>query len=184
MSAKQYPFIDVAVHERVRLPFARGEAVVLFAKDMSRVLWSNGRGAAVFGEENIYDFLDAGPDRSDVAFRQLSATARQVQAPGDRRSFVMRIGSGFRSVPVTATLEAITIRPGDEAILFSAPVATGRQSQGETAAAMLAGEEIVRKPPEETPQPDQRRASVPTSGRVPKSGGAPGALGPQPQPNA
>lgn len=139
MSAKQYPFIDVAVHERVRLPFAQGEAVVLFAKDMSRVLWSNGRGAALFGEENIYDFLDAGPDRSDVSFRQLSATARQVQAPGDRRSFVMRIGSGFRSVPVTATVEAVTIRPGDEAILFHAPVAGSHQSQEETAAAMLAG---------------------------------------------
>lgn len=139
MSAKQYPFIDVAVHERVRLPFARGEAVVLFSKDMSRVLWSNGRGAALFGEENIYDFLDAGPDRGDVAFRQLSATARQVQMPADRRSFVMRIGSGFRSVPVTATVEAVTIRPGDEAILFSAPVTAGRQSQEEAAAAMLTG---------------------------------------------
>ena len=33
MSAHQYPFIDVAVHERVRLPFARGEAVVLFSTD-------------------------------------------------------------------------------------------------------------------------------------------------------
>ncbi|MCR6501101.1 PAS domain S-box protein [Shinella sp. CPCC 101442] len=139
MSAKQYPFIDVAVHERVRLPFARGEAVVLFSKDMSRVLWSNGRGAALFGEENIYDFLDAGPDRGDITFRQLSATARQVQLPGDRRSLVMRIGSGFRSMPVTATVEAITIRPGDEAILFHTPVAGGRQSQEETAVAMLAG---------------------------------------------
>ncbi|MBO9629655.1 MAG: PAS domain-containing sensor histidine kinase, partial [Shinella sp.] len=139
MSAKQYPFIDVAVHERVRLPFARGEAVVLFSKDMSRVLWSNGRGAALFGEENIYDFLDAGPDRGDVAFRQLSATAQQLRLPGDRRSFVMRIGSGFRSVPVTATVEAVTIRPGDETILFSAPVAAGRQSQEEAAAAMLTG---------------------------------------------
>ncbi|WP_421594335.1 ATP-binding protein [Shinella sp. M27] len=139
MSAKQYPFIDVAVHERVRLPFARGEAVVLFSKDMSRVLWSNGRGATLFGEENIYDFLDAGPDRGDVAFRQLSATVQQVRLPGDRRSFVMRIGSGFRSVPVNATVEAVTIRPGDDAILFSAPVAAGRQSQEEAAAAMLTG---------------------------------------------
>ncbi|WP_432346890.1 ATP-binding protein [Shinella yambaruensis] len=139
MSAKQYPFIDVAVHERVRLPFARGEAVVLFSRDMARVLWSNGRGAALFGHDNIYDFLDAGPDRADVAFRQLAATARQVQAPGDRRSFLMRVGSGFRSVPVTAAVEDVTIRPGDEAILFSAPVGAGRQSPQEAAAAMLTG---------------------------------------------
>lgn len=139
MSAKQYPFIDVAVHERVRLPFARGEAVVLFSRDMARVLWSNGRGASLFGHDNIYDFLDAGPDRADVAFRQLAATAQQVQKPGDRRSFVMRVGSGFRSVPVNATVEGVTIRPGDEAILFSGPVAAGRQSQADAAAAMLAG---------------------------------------------
>lgn len=139
MSAKQYPFIDVAVHERVRLPFARGEAVVLFSRDMARVLWSNGRGAALFGHDNIYDFLDAGPDRADVAFRQLAATAHQVQAPGDRRSFLMRVGSGFRSVPVTAAVEDVTIRSGDEAILFSAPVGAGRQSPQEAAAAMLTG---------------------------------------------
>ncbi|MCQ4634079.1 PAS domain S-box protein [Shinella sp. CPCC 100929] len=139
MSAKQYPFIDVAVHERVRLPFARGEAVVLFSKDMARVLWSNGRGAALFGHDNIYDFLDAGPDRADVAFRQLSATAQQVQAPGERRSFIMRIGSGFRSVPVSAAVEGVTIRLGDEAILFSTPVSAGRQSQQDAAAAMLTG---------------------------------------------
>ena len=139
MSAKQYPFIDVAVHERVRLPFARGEAVVLFSRDMARVLWSNGRGAALFGHDNIYDFLDAGADRADVAFRQLAATARQVQAPGERRTFLMRIGSGFRSVPVTAAVESVTIRPGDDAILFSAPVGAGRQSPQEAAAAMLTG---------------------------------------------
>ncbi|MEW9616580.1 ATP-binding protein [Shinella sp. S4-D37] len=139
MSAKQYPFIDVAVHERVRLPFARGEAVVLFSRDMARVLWSNGRGAALFGHDNIYDFLDAGADRADVAFRQLASTARQVQAPGDRRTFLMRIGSGFRSVPVTAAVEGVTIRPGDDAILFSAPVGDGRQSPQEAAAAMLTG---------------------------------------------
>ena len=139
MSAKQYPFIDVAVHERVRQPFARGEAVVLFSKDMARVLWSNGRGAALFGHDNIYDFLDAGPDPTDVAFRQLAATARQARAPGEHRSFLMRIGSGFRSVPATATVETVVIRPGDEAILFSVPVGTGRQSPQEAAKAMLAG---------------------------------------------
>ena len=137
MSAKQYPFIDVAVHERVRLPFARGEAVVLFSRDMARVLWSNGRGAALFGEENIYDFLDAGPDRTDVAFRQLAATAGQVRTPGERRAFVMRIGNGFRSVPVNAAVEAVTLRPGEDAILFSAPVADGGAE--EAATAMLAG---------------------------------------------
>ncbi|WLS04358.1 ATP-binding protein [Shinella oryzae] len=139
MSAKQYPFIDVAVHERVRLPFARGEAVVLFSQDLDRVLWSNGRGATLFGHDNVYDLLDAGPDRADVAFRQLVATGRQVRTPGERRTLLMRIGSGFRSATVTATVEGITLRPGENAILFSAPVSDTRQSAAEAAAAMIAG---------------------------------------------
>lgn len=139
MSAKQYPFIDVAVHERVRLPFARGEAVVLFSQDLDRVLWSNGRGATLFGHDNVYDLLDAGPERTDVAFRQLIATGRQVRTPGERRTLLMRIGSGFRSATVTATVEGITLRPGENAILFSAPVSDTRQSAGEAAAAMIAG---------------------------------------------
>ncbi|UPA24987.1 ATP-binding protein [Shinella oryzae] len=139
MSAKQYPFIDVAVHERVRLPFARGEAVVLFSQDLDRVLWSNGRGATLFGHDNVYDLLDAGPDRTDVAFRQLVATGRQVRTPGERRTLLMRIGSGFRSANVTATVEGITLRPGENAILFSAPVSDTGQSAAEAAAAMIAG---------------------------------------------
>jgi len=139
MSAKQYPFIDVAVHERVRLPFARGEAVVLFSQDLERVLWSNGRGATLFGHDNVYDLLDAGPDRTDVAFRQLLAAGRQVRTPGERRTLLMRIGSGFRSATVTATVEGITLRPGENAILFSAPVSDNRQSAAEAAAAMIAG---------------------------------------------
>jgi PAS domain S-box-containing protein len=139
MSAKQYPFIDVAVHERVRLPFARGEAVVLFSQDLDRVLWSNGRGATLFGHDNVYDLLDAGPERTDVAFRQLIATGRQVRTPGERRTLLMRIGSGFRSATVTATVEGITLRPGENAILFSAPVSDTRQSAAEAAAAMIAG---------------------------------------------
>ncbi|WP_144186440.1 ATP-dependent zinc metalloprotease FtsH [Elioraea rosea] len=54
---------------------------------------------------------------------------------------------------------------------------------GDEIRGLLAGEPIVRKPADETPAPDLRRSSVPTTGRIPKSGGAPGGLGPAPQPN-
>ena len=60
MSAHQYPFIDVAVHERVRLPFARGEAVVLFSIDMRQLLWSNGREDAALSLETLWHQLIAG----------------------------------------------------------------------------------------------------------------------------
>ncbi len=55
---------------------------------------------------------------------------------------------------------------------------------GEEIKALLAGEPIVRKQEQDQPQADQRRSSVPTSGRLAKAGSAPaGGFGPQPQPN-
>ncbi|WP_291299049.1 ATP-dependent zinc metalloprotease FtsH [Elioraea sp.] len=54
---------------------------------------------------------------------------------------------------------------------------------GDDIRGLLAGEPVVRKPADDTPAQDLRRSSVPTSGRVPKSGGAPGGLDPAPQPN-
>ncbi len=77
MSAVQYPFIDIAVHERVRDRFAAGEAIVLFSPDMKNPLWANGRGADLFGFGFIYDFLDQGPNHVDIAFRQIEAAARR-----------------------------------------------------------------------------------------------------------
>ena len=135
MAAKQYPFIDVAVHERVRLPFARGDAVILFSLELDRVLWASGRGAALFGHRSIYDFLDARLSPADLALRQVKAAARQVGGPGDVRKLVMRVGSGFRSRAVTAEVERIILVPGEEAVLFSAPVADG----GDLAAELLSG---------------------------------------------
>ncbi len=55
---------------------------------------------------------------------------------------------------------------------------------GDEIRGLLAGQPIVRKPAEETPAPDLRRASVPSAGRIPKSSGAAGGFGPAPQPNA
>ncbi len=144
MPVKSYPFIDIAVHERVRDHFARGDAAILFAPDLSRVLWSNGEGAALFGLGSIYDFLDGGPGTASVAFRQLQSTARQLREAGDTRSFLMRMSAGFRSVTVTAALALIDVRAGERAILFTAPrLAPTRAGQtvpvAEMAARMISG---------------------------------------------
>ena len=138
MSAHQYPFIDVAVHERVRLPFARGEAVVLFSTDMRDVLWANGRGAALFGHASIYDFLDA-PTPGDVVFRQLAAAARQIPHRGLARNLLLRIGPNFRGLPMTVHVERITLAPREDAILFSTPVAAKDEPAVERAASLLKG---------------------------------------------
>ncbi|MUZ73659.1 PAS domain S-box protein [Agrobacterium vitis] len=122
MPAIQYPFIDIAVHSAVRAKFARGDALALFSPDLERVLWANGAGAGFFGTASVYDFLDQGPPRQDVTFRQIAAMARQLKTTGEARRLVVRAGSGFRLVPVEAQLERLEIRPGEVVILFSMPV--------------------------------------------------------------
>lgn len=139
MSTHQYPFIDVAVHERVRLPFARGEAVVLFSLDMRQVLWSNGRGAALFGHGSIYDFLDAPVPEGDVVFRQLQTAARQLAQTGLSRTLLLRIGTGYRGLPVSAHVERITLAPAQDALLFSTPAAGKHEPLADRAASLLSG---------------------------------------------
>ncbi|NTF06513.1 PAS domain S-box protein [Agrobacterium rubi] len=139
MPAVQYPFIDIAVHERVREHFGRGEAMALFSMDLQNTLWANGRGAALFGTPMIYDFLERGPKPQDVTFRQLAATAARLTQTGDSKSFTIRIHSGFKSVSIIATAEIIEAEAGQQAILFSAPIDQMTPSLEERARRMIEG---------------------------------------------
>jgi PAS domain S-box-containing protein len=138
MSAIQYPFIDIAVHENVRDHFVAGEAVVLFSPDMQSPLWANGAGARLFGFQSIYDFLDQGPNPLDVAFRQIGAAARQLASTGDVRHVTIRVASGFQRVAVQATCELIDIQ-GKATVLFTAGVESGRLTERARAARMIEG---------------------------------------------
>ncbi|MDQ0419738.1 PAS domain S-box-containing protein [Peteryoungia aggregata LMG 23059] len=117
----QYPFIDVAVHDLIRPRLARGEALALFAPGLDRALWCNGAGAQFFGSASIYDFLEDGPVRSDITFRQIETVARQLTTVGESRSLMLRVTSGFQKLPVTATLECIAVRKGEPVILLAVP---------------------------------------------------------------
>ncbi|CUX20887.1 MULTISPECIES: ATP-binding protein [Agrobacterium] len=139
MPAVQYPFIDIAVHERVREGFGRGEAMALFSLDLQNVLWANGRGASLFGTPMVYDFLEQGPKRQDVTFRQLAATAARLSKAGDGLPFTIRITSGFRSLAVTARAEIIEAEPGHPAILFSALTDQAAPDVAECARRMIEG---------------------------------------------
>lgn len=138
MSDVQYPFIDVAVHERVSEAFAAGMAVVLFSPDLRSVSWANGRGAALFGFGSIYDFLDQGLDRGELMFRQVEPVARSLQSIGDRRTFTVRIASGFLRVAVQARCEMIRVQ-NKPCILLSVPVDNQRLSLKECAARLIEG---------------------------------------------
>ncbi|MQW89177.1 PAS domain S-box protein [Sinorhizobium saheli] len=139
MPVRQYPFIDIAVHARVREHFARGDASVLFSKDLARVLWANDQGAKLFGVASVYDFIDSALAPDDLSLRQLRAAAAQLGQVGDRRQLLIRIASGFRRLPLNAAVEMIRIRPGEEAVLFTAPRNGKTLSTEERAEAMIAG---------------------------------------------
>ncbi|PST23545.1 PAS domain-containing sensor histidine kinase [Rhizobium sp. JAB6] len=139
MPAIQYPFIDIAVHPRVRERFARGEAMVMFSTGMDRVLWANAAGANLFGYNIIYDFIEQGPKSGDISFRQIEATARGLGAVGDQRTFLIRMASGFQRAVVNAAVELIRIQAGEEAVLFSSPVSAKPLAVAECAKRMIDG---------------------------------------------
>lgn len=139
MPARQYPFIDIAVHARVREHFARGDASVLFSKDLARALWANDQGAKLFGMASVYDLIDTTPDVNDLSFRQLRAAAAQLANVGDRRQLLIRLSAGFRRLPLDATVELIRIGPSEDAVLFTAPHNGKALSTEERAAAMITG---------------------------------------------
>ncbi|TAX70611.1 PAS domain S-box protein [Rhizobium leguminosarum] len=139
MPAVQYPFIDIAVHARVRERFSRGEAMVLFSADLARLLWANGAGAELFGHSAVYDLLDQGVDRADITFRQLETAARQLTDIGDSRSLMIRVAKGFQRAQVQAAAELIRLSQGEKAILFSVPISAKPLAAGASAAQMLQG---------------------------------------------
>ena len=166
-----YPFIDVAVHDSIRPRFARGEALVVFSPALDRVLWANGAGARFFGNASIYDFLEEGPSRSDVTFRQIEAAARQLGAVGDSRTLVLRVASGFQRVPVHAVAEMVEIRAGEPVVLLSVPPLGKPGSLTERAADMLTGFD----------DPDTHMAVLDGAGAVVVASERFGALGITPQ---
>ncbi|MDM9626454.1 PAS domain-containing sensor histidine kinase [Rhizobium sp. S152] len=139
MPAVQYPFIDIAVHPRVRERFSRGEGMVLFSADLGRALWANGAGAELFGHAAVYDLLDQGVSATDITFRQLEATARQLADTGESRNFMIRIARGFQRVMVQATVELVRLSSGERAVLVSLPVSMEKLSIKASAEQMLQG---------------------------------------------
>lgn len=135
----QYPFIDIAVHARIRERFARGEAMVLFSPDLGSTIWANGRGAALFGATDIYDFMESGPSPQHATVRQLAAAKRGISRTGDTATFTIRYRDGFSSAPATATAEMIETADGTGALLFSVQPAGNTLTANDCASRMIEG---------------------------------------------
>lgn len=141
MPTGQYPFIDIAVHDKIRARYAAGDAVVVLSQSLSDVLWVNGPGARLFGHAGLYDFMDAGLGSSTASYRQIEAAASSVINASDKpqQTFVMRTGSGFRRPLLPAAMERIRLADGNHALLLTASIADPAETPEEQAAFIIDG---------------------------------------------
>ncbi|MCR9137981.1 MAG: PAS domain S-box protein [Alphaproteobacteria bacterium] len=141
MPTGQYPFIDIAVHEKIRTRYAAGDAVVVLSLSLTDVLWVNGPGARLFGHAGLYEFMDSGLSPSTASFRQIEAAASSVVNATDnpQQTFVMRTGSGFRRPLLPAAMERIQLADGNHALLLTASIADPAETPEEQAAFIIDG---------------------------------------------
>jgi len=141
MPTGQYPFIDIAVHDKIRTRYAAGDAVVVLSLSLTDVLWVNGPGARLFGHAGLYEFMDSGLSPSTASFRQIEAAAGSVLDPSDKQvqTFVMRTGSGFRRPLLPAAMERIRLADGNHALLLTASLADPAETPEEQAAFIIDG---------------------------------------------
>ncbi|GKX34218.1 MAG: PAS domain-containing sensor histidine kinase [Rhizobiaceae bacterium MnEN-MB40S] len=141
MPSRQYPFIDIAVHDRIREGFASGDAQVLLAQNLTDLLWVNGAGAHLFGYANLYDFLEEGLASGSATFRQIQSAARSADRSGPSKpyKFAMRIGSGFRRPMLSAGMERIQLSGGEPAYLLTCSQEKASDTPEDRAGHMISG---------------------------------------------
>ncbi|MEO4043283.1 ATP-binding protein [Hoeflea sp. CAU 1731] len=141
MPSRQYPFIDIAVHDRIREGFASGDAQVLLAQNLTDLLWVNGAGAHLFGYANLYDFLEEGLASGSATFRQIQSATRSADRsdPSTQYRFAMRIGSGFRRPMLSAGMERIQLSGGEPAYLLTCSQEKASDTPQDRAGHMISG---------------------------------------------
>ncbi len=122
-----YPFIDIAALDAIREGFVRGDAQIVLARDLSAVLWTNGRGAALFGARRVEDLIGTEPDLPAIARRQIAAAAEQAGA--EPRAVSTRLGEGL----VQLRISGLTLPDGAPALLLA------RESADADARAVISG---------------------------------------------
>nr|WP_099864076.1 PAS domain-containing sensor histidine kinase [Pararhizobium haloflavum] len=138
MPARDYPFIEIAVHPAVRQRYAEGAGLAVLSRDIDYVHWANGEAARRFGYSSIYGFLEDETFGDTVIARQIAAAAPRI-GDGSPHKLVLRIGSGFRRMATTCTLERIRLPDGEDALLLALPPDDRLKDSLHRAEAMIGG---------------------------------------------
>ena len=112
-----YPFIDIAALDSIREGFAKGNALLVLAYDLSEVLWVNGPGAKLFGFDRVEDMIGGGLDLPIATRRQIASS--NINADGETRTVAVRLGGGLRSDLTRFSVSQITLPDGVSGLLLA-----------------------------------------------------------------
>lgn len=117
MTKIMYPFIDLAVHDAIRKPFADGTALAVVTTNFSDLIWANGPAARLFNHQTIYDFLDGKLIKKKKTKKKLRETAKQLLENRLIKNANLQILSRDDGSKLDLTLQIITMPKGEDAVL-------------------------------------------------------------------
>lgn len=125
-----YPFLDIAVLDKVRRRFASGDALVVLSADLARFIWANGPGALLWGYGDIEALIGDPSGLSAAAQRQIRALSG-FPAIGADRGVSVRLPSGHSSRAIGFAASELILPDGAPAILLAVPsLPQGRDASG------------------------------------------------------
>lgn len=137
MASGEYSFIDIAVHDEVRERFAAGNALVVLDTQLAEVIWANGPGAALFGDDEIEAIIGIEPPLGTVAKRQIMGLTGYPTIGRDR-GVTVRIAAGLMSRLINFQASEIELPGGERAILLASAPEKSR-NEAEAAARVIGG---------------------------------------------
>ncbi len=125
-----YPFLDIAVLDKVRRRFASGDALVVLSADLAKFIWANGPGAKLWGYGDIEALVGDPSGLSVAAQRQIKALSG-FPAIGADRGVSVRLPSGHSSRAIGFAASELALPDGAAAILLAVPSPPqGRDASG------------------------------------------------------
>ncbi len=127
----KYPYVDIAVLETIRRPFAAGDAMVIVSTDLTDVVWANGNGLELFGLGRLDEALDGEAALDDIQRRQISAILASIDG---ERMLHLRFVHGPQTVLLPVHVSVILLPDAVAAVLLRIPAMalTSRIQTGDT----------------------------------------------------
>ncbi len=126
----QYPYLDLAVMADIRELVISPCAALVIDRDLSRIYWANGEGAALFGTRQINELLDVDLRDHSVMRRQIVSAVARLQDTGPINAS-MRIARGWKTRLVNFQVSNFTLPDGKSAILLVTEKLLGRFTEFE-----------------------------------------------------